>query len=158
MIFDKRDDGLKRATSQWLRNEGKQDLERARLQQMLEWSCWKPTTKRIILIWSYEIHLKIMRWQSATHGKELYLFEQGDEKVFPLEDKEELGSFMSTIIATILREGFRWNITQDNSKDEIGGSKISHSWQHVNHEKWTQIIKNDIIPSPKIRKKELHSG
>ena len=33
---------------------------------------------------------------------------------------EELGSFISTIIATILREGFRWNITQDNSKEEIG--------------------------------------
>ena len=40
---------------------------------------------------------QIMRWQPATHGKELYLFEQGDEKVFHQEDKEELGSFMSTI-------------------------------------------------------------
>ena len=30
---------------------------------------------------------------------------------------EELGSFISTIIATILREGFRGNITQDNSNE-----------------------------------------
>ena len=49
-------------------------------------------------------------------------------------------------------------MTQDNSNDEIDGFKVSHSWQHVNHETWTQIIKNDIIPLLLIRKEELHSG
>jgi len=41
---------------------------------------------------------------------------------------------------------------------ENDGFKICHSGQLVNHETWTQIIKNDIIPPPMIRKKELHSG
>ena len=40
---------------------------------------------------------------------------------------EELGSFISTINATILKESLRRNITQDNSNDEIYGFKISHS-------------------------------
>ena len=65
---------------------------------------------------------------------------------------------MSTIIATFLREGFRWNMTQDNSNEEIGRFKTSHSWQHVNHETRTQIVKNDITPPQKIREKELHFG
>ena len=42
-------------------NGGKQDLERARLQQMLERSCWIINNERISLIWAYGIHLKIMR-------------------------------------------------------------------------------------------------
>ena len=102
---------------------------------------------------------QIMRWQPATHGKRIGLIRtRRRESYITGRIKEELGSFISTIIATNLREGFRWNITQDNSNDEIDGFKISHSWQHVNHETWIQIIKNDIIPPPMIRKKELHSG
>ena len=53
MILTKQEDGLKRATSQCLRNKskngvnkGKQDLERARLQQMIEWSCWKTNNEK----------------------------------------------------------------------------------------------------------------
>ena len=75
---------------------------------------------------------------------------------FHQEDRRKLGSLISTIIATFLREGFRWNMTQDKSNEEIGGFKISHSWQHVNHETQTQIVKNDITPPQKIREKELH--
>ena len=68
-------------------------------------------------------------------------------------------------MASILREIFRWNITPNNSNEEIDGLqgshkriendefKICHSGQLVNHETWTQIIKNDIIPPPMIRKK-----
>ena len=40
---------------------GRQDLERARLQQMLEWSCWIINNERISLLWAYGKHLKIMR-------------------------------------------------------------------------------------------------
>ena len=49
-------------------------------------------------------------------------------------------------------------MTQDNSNEEIDGFKISHSWQHVNHETWTQIMKNDIGPPQMIWYKELHFG
>ena len=42
-------------------NGGKQDLERARLQQKLEWSCWIINDERISLTWAYGRHLKIMR-------------------------------------------------------------------------------------------------
>ena len=37
-------------------NEGKQYLERARLQEMLEWSCWKTNNKRnklIVGLWKH---------------------------------------------------------------------------------------------------------
>ena len=40
---------------------------------------------------------------------------------------EKLGSLISTIIATFLREDFRLNITQDNCNEEVDGFKISHS-------------------------------
>ena len=46
---------------------------------------------------------------------------------------------MSTIIATILREGFRWNITQDNSKEEGDGFK----YQILMKEEWYIITSND---------------
>ena len=42
-------------------NEGKQDLERAHLQEMLGWSCWIINNKRISLLWAYGKQLKIMR-------------------------------------------------------------------------------------------------
>ena len=42
-----------------------------------------------------------------SREKELGWYEQGDEKAFYQEDKEELGSFISTIDSTNLREGFR---------------------------------------------------
>ena len=42
-------------------NGGKQDLERARLQEMLERSCWIINNERISLLWAYGKHLKIMR-------------------------------------------------------------------------------------------------
>ena len=42
-------------------NGGKQDLERAHLQEMLEWSCWIINNKRISLLWDYKKQLKIMR-------------------------------------------------------------------------------------------------
>ena len=40
---------------------------------------------------------------------------------------EKLGSLISTTIATSPMEGFRLNITQDNSKEEIDGFKIPRS-------------------------------
>ena len=42
-------------------NGGKQDRGRARLQQMLERSCWIINNEKISLVWSYGTHLKIMR-------------------------------------------------------------------------------------------------
>ena len=43
-----------------------------------------------------------------SRGKELNGYEQGDGKlIFTGRIKEELGSFISTIITTILREGLR---------------------------------------------------
>ena len=73
------------------------------------------------------------------------------ENIFHRENRRKLGLLISTPIAAFLREGFRWNITQDNSNEEIDGFKIPHSWQHVNHEIWTQIMKNDIAPPQMIR-------
>ena len=35
---------------------------------------------------------------------------------------------------------------QDKSNEEIGGFKISHSWQHVNPETRTQTVKRERIP------------
>ena len=49
------------------------------------------------------------------------------ETYFTGRTNEELGSLISTTIATFLREGFRLNITQDNSKEEIDGFKIPRS-------------------------------
>ena len=40
---------------------GEQDLERACLQQKLEWSCWIINNERISLLWAYGKRLKIMR-------------------------------------------------------------------------------------------------
>ena len=42
-------------------NEAKQDLERAILQQMLEWSCWIINNERLSLMWTYGRHPKTMR-------------------------------------------------------------------------------------------------
>ena len=42
-------------------NGGKLDLERARLQEKLEWSCWINNNERISLLWAYGKHLKTMR-------------------------------------------------------------------------------------------------
>ena len=76
---------------------------------------------------------------------------------FHQEDRRKLGSLMSTTIATFLREGFRWNITQDNSNEETMGLNISFL---ITYESWNmkKIIKNDITPPQKIREKELHFG
>ena len=54
-------------------------------------------------------------------------------------------------------EGFRWNITQDNSNEEIAGFKyliLDNKWT-MKHE-WN--CQNDITPPQKIRLKELHFG
>ena len=42
-------------------NGGKQDIERACLQQMLERSCLIINNERVSLMWAYGRHLKIMR-------------------------------------------------------------------------------------------------
>ena len=42
-------------------NRGKQGLESARLQQMLERICWINNNERIRLLWAYGKHLKTMR-------------------------------------------------------------------------------------------------
>ena len=42
-------------------NGGKLDLERARLQEKLERSCWIINNERISLLWAYGKHLKILR-------------------------------------------------------------------------------------------------
>ena len=44
-----------------------------------------------------------------------------DESVFHRENRRKLGLLISTTIETFLREGFRWNITQDNSNEDIYG-------------------------------------
>ena len=78
-------------------------------------------------------------------------------KLLHRDEKEKIGSLMSTTIATFLREGFRWNITQDNSNEEMMGLNISFL---ITYESWNmkKIIKNDITPPQKIREKELHFG
>ena len=135
------------------------ELEKASLGDGSSGVVGKPTTKGISLIWSYGIHLKLWGDNLPLTGSRIGLiWTRRRETYITGRINEELGSFISTIIATILRENFRWTITQDNSIDEIDGFKISHPWQHVNHETWTQIIKNDIIPPLLIRKEELHSG
>ena len=77
-----------------------------------------------------------------------------------------LGSLISTTIATSLREGFRWNMTQDNCNEEINMG-WNNSWSKI---KWwihnisflttcesrREIVKSDITPPQKIREKELH--
>lgn len=92
-------------------------------------------------------------------GNKFDCYEQIGEKVYHTRrDKWRTWIIYKHHNSNNLREGFRWNITQDNSNEEVDGFKISRSWQHVNHETWIQIIENDIIPPPMIRKKELHSG
>ena len=54
---------------------------------------------------------------------------------------------MSTIIATILREIFRWNITQDNAKEESDGFK----YLILVNEEW-------YIATSKDKEEQLHSG
>ena len=80
-------------------NEGKQDLEGARLRQMLERSCCKKTNnERISLIWSCGVHLKLRDEKPATHGKRNLIGKNKEARnLFHLEDNEELGSFISTI-------------------------------------------------------------
>ena len=130
-------------------NGGKLDLERARLQEMLQWSCWIINNERISLLWAYGKHLKMMRWQPATNKKQLLAWDQRrDENFFRREDRRKLESLINTTIATFLREGFRWNMTQDNSNKEIDGFKIPQSWQL---ESPREIVKSDIRPPQKIR-------
>ena len=162
MILTKQVDGLKRVTSQYLRNKSKngmewtrkQNLGRAPLQHILEWSCWitnNENNKLDMVLWNT---CQIMRWQTATHGKRIGLvWPMRRENYFTGRIDEELGSYIITINRKILRERFRWNITQDNSNEEIDGFKIPHSWQHVNHEAWREIVKNDITPPQKIRER-----
>ena len=74
--LDKQDDGLKRATSQCLRNKSKNgikrteekttsstsnELEKASLGEGSNGVVGNPTTKRIRLTWTYRRHLKIIR-------------------------------------------------------------------------------------------------
>ena len=68
-------------------NGGKQDLERARLQHMLERSCWvnnNEKNKLDMILWNTS---QIMRRQPATHEKRLYWYEQGDKKLIRRKDK-----------------------------------------------------------------------
>lgn len=99
------DDRSKRATSQCLRNKwmeapylepiewGKKTTcytTKISLRRSLERSCWKINNERISLLWAYGKHLKIMRWQPATDGKELIGWDQQrDKNFFHREDKEK---------------------------------------------------------------------
>ena len=69
-------------------NEGKQDLEGARLQQMLERSCWKTNNennKLDMVLWNTS---QIMRWQPATHGKKNWIDKNKETRnLFHREDK-----------------------------------------------------------------------
>ena len=120
---------------------------------MLERSCWIINNERIRLSWAYGKHLKIMRWQPATNGNHWFDGEhQRDEKLLHREDRRKLGSLINTIIATFLREGFRWNLYRANSNEEIDGFKIPHSWEHVNqetqtqnHQEWHNTTSNDKV-------------
>ena len=62
-------------------NEGKQDLERVRLQQMLEQSCWIINNERISLIWAYGIDLKIEAKFCHYGDNRLDRYQQGDKKL-----------------------------------------------------------------------------
>ena len=54
-------------------NEGKQDLEVARLQQKLERSCWKTNNEKNKLDMVLRNTSPIMRWQPATRGKKNWI-------------------------------------------------------------------------------------
>ena len=58
----------------WIpKHEGKQDLEGARLQQMLERICWKTNNEKNkldMVLWNTS---QIMRWQPATHGEKNWI-------------------------------------------------------------------------------------
>ena len=52
-------------------NDEKQDLEGARLQEMVERSCWKTNNEKNkldMILWNTS---QIMRWQPVTHGKRI---------------------------------------------------------------------------------------
>ena len=132
MIFDKTRWWMNIATKQSLRNEmkewnwnewretrsrGSTLITKART-ELLE----KPTTKIISLIWSYGIQLNLWGDNLPLTGRRIGLeWTKRREHYFTGRINEELGSFMSTIDSNNLREGFRWNITQDSSNDEIDG-------------------------------------
>ena len=100
-------------------------------------------------LWKTSQELEV---KTCHKQKQLLAWERRrDENIFHRENRRKLGLLISTPIATFLREGFSWNITQDNFNEEIDGFKIPHSWQHVNHETWTQVMKNDIAPPQMIR-------
>ena len=74
-----------------------------------------------------------------------------DEKLLHRDRKEKIGSLISTTIATILRIGFRCNITQDNSNEEMMGLNISflktcESWNtNGNYQEWHNTTSKDKI-------------
>ena len=69
-------------------NEGKQDLEGARLQQMLERSCWKTNNEKNkldMVLWNTSQN---MRWQPATYGKKNWIDMNNETRnLFHREDK-----------------------------------------------------------------------
>ena len=85
-------------------NKGKQDLEGARLQEMLERSCWKTNNEKNkldIVLWNTS---QIMRWQPATNKiKDWVDINKETRNLFTGRIDEELGSLINTIRATILK-------------------------------------------------------
>ena len=114
----------------------------------------KSTTKRKACCGLMENISNIMRWQPATNGNNWLLGSNKTCKTsFTKRIHWELGSLISTMIATTHRKSFRWNPIQDNYKKETMGLHISFLTNSFRDSSW---IKNAITPSQKIREKEFH--
>ena len=128
------------------------ELEKVSLGEGSNGVVGKPTTKRISLLWAYGKHLITMRWNYATNGNNGFWIDMNkEERNYFTGRIKELGSFICTIIATILRESFRWNMTQDNSNEEIDGFKslipdnLSPMKQEGNCQGWHNTISKDKV-------------
>ena len=171
MNCDKTGWWLKKAISQCLRNErikGRSSKQKngvengnfchkwtwkASLQIRIERSCWKinnETNKLVVGLWKTSQDYEVTtghKWKPLIWLRAPKRWKTSSTKMI----ERLLGSLISTTIATFLREGFRWNMTQDNSNEEVDwskrslerrendGFKIPHSWQHMNHETWRKL-------------------
>ena len=90
-------------------------------------SCWKNPQKSKLDMGLRNTSQNYEVTTCHAREKELDWYEWDEKLIFTGRINEELWSFISTINSKILRENFRWNITQDNSNDEIDGFKTPHS-------------------------------
>ena len=95
---------------------------------------------------------------TCHYGKQLIAWDQhGYENSFTEKRRRNLDHWWAPQIATFPMEGFRWNITQDNSNEEMMGLNISflitcESWKtKENCQEWYKTTSKD-------NEEELHFG